>query len=147
MLNVWLGGGLGRVDNFSPRPRGAGGGLRLPMKKWTPFSWEPGEGVSGVVYEQMSAFSHSQPSPQPPLSLRELFQSQRDKHCSRSERGAWPSNYQQPLGFSQRRARRVFSRPSGRCSGGICRPWCRGSGRARWQGLRRRHACDDRWRG
>ena len=29
-----------------------------------------GEGVSGVVYEQMSAFSHSQPSPQP-LSQRE----------------------------------------------------------------------------
>ena len=27
-----------------------------------------GEGVSGVVYEQMSAFSHSQPSPHP-LSL------------------------------------------------------------------------------
>ena len=30
-----------------------------------------GEGVSGVVYEQMSAFSHSQPSPQP-LSQKKM---------------------------------------------------------------------------
>ena len=34
-------------------------------------------------------FSHSQPSPHP--------LSQRDKHCSRSERGARSSNYQQLL--------------------------------------------------
>ena len=38
------------------------------------------------------------------LSLRELFQSQRDKHCSRSERGARSSNCQQPLTFPEAQA-------------------------------------------
>jgi len=42
-----------------------------------------GEGVSGVVYERMSAFFTFAALTPTPLSLRELFQSQRDKHCSR----------------------------------------------------------------
>ena len=56
-----------------------------------------GEGVSGVVYERMSAFFTFAALTPPPLSLREQCLSQRDKHCSRSERGARSFNCQQPL--------------------------------------------------
>ena len=74
-----------------------------------------GEGVSGVVYEQMSAFSHSQPSPQP--------LSQKDKHCSRSERGARSPNCQQSLRDVLRAAdRQPFERGFGVGEGK--RLWC-----------------------